>query len=576
MAATIKDRAPRSTPGLLKAGSYSIAAGDPERVGFAGLSANAIATLPAASTCDGRRVTVSNFSSAYKVTAGTTGSDYIGTSGNGVDTYVVAPSSSVTFFAVGGYGIWQVEATNSATPDVVPWTSAPILLLAAVSATVAPAASVTTSALPDVPYAGSVPYGALIVVCAYWNSSSVTAALTDTNGNTWTPVYGSPITDGTNQCQMWYTTNGVAAGFISPSATFTVTFSGAVTATLVASAYSGCSGVLDASGSSAAGSGAGVISKFITTTAPQDLVVGFSHGNTIVPNPNGLTLYNAGNVVKQIGISAVPNAAVGLGFSQAAGASIHLLAAFKGATQQIPDLPVAATPSNYSTIAQGSTLTALACTNGVVEITGNGNLSSLSLSPVQGGLGVTLLYTGTGSTRIFDFTGGTLFQTLLPGQSVTLECDGTTWKVTGQNNGVVTAGIMYPAIVAAVDGASAALAAAVTSTLLYAVPAGQGGMYEIAYTLICTQQPTTSGTLGGSGAGFQAIFTDIDTNASSTPVANPTATQAAKPAVGAQISDAIFVNAKAATNINCQIGYTSSGATPMHFAWHAKVKYLGP
>lgn len=560
----------------IKTANYTITTAD-TFVYFNG-SADLVATLPTAASFGASPVVIMNVSMTNVVRVECTGGDYIAAPGNGVYVYTLPPGQTCATFYPIVAGVWAVIAGNSATLDALQWANAPIQVLNSTTASCTAALSATTAAWPDVPTPGAAPFGALLVVCATWNSITATATLTDTSDNTWTPIFGSPINDGAQSCQMWYCINGVAPEFVSPAQQFTVTFNAAVTAFITATAFAGivATSPLDVSASAAAGSGDSLIGPTIIPTSSADLLVCFTFATQTItgtPGVPALATSSAPDVLLQVGRTQVSGLTVSLPVTFAASAgAVSLIAAFKGLTTNIP--VIGAVPGiNFSTIAQGNILTAPQCTDGFVEITGNSGGANLFLPPVQAGLGGTFLYTGTGSTRLFDFTGGTLFQTLAQNQSVTLECDGTTWKITGQSNGIPAVGALYPAIVAFADGVG--LGAAVTATTLYTVPAGQGGMYEMDYTLICTQQPTTSGTLGGA-TGVQTTFTDIDTNAPSTPVANPCGTQAAKPAVGAQISNANRVNAKAGSTISYLIGWTSSGATPLKYAYHVKLKYLGP
>ncbi len=122
---------------------------------------------------------------------------------------------------------------------------------------------------------------------------------------------------------------------------------------------------------------------------------------------------------------------------------------------------------------------------------------------------------------------------------------------------------------------------AITSTLLYAVPANGAGVYKACWVATVTRAATTSSTLGGA-AGFQLVYTDNDDSVVKTSAAagapsagvnqaysqtnqgNTTATQA---------SGCVTVFAKASTNINYTYGYTSSGATTMQFNLHIRLYY---
>lgn len=204
----------------------------------------------------------------------------------------------------------------------------------------------------------------------------------------------------------------------------------------------------------------------------------------------------------------------------------------------------------------------------------------------------------------------TLRSNLSPGESVTFfVSSGTAQFATGGNLGLALAASPYvvnagdsvtftrvdagtPAFIltgtsvtrggtAKVD--TTGLAANVGSTVLYTVPANQGGMYLISGYDVVTQQATTTSTLPN----IQIVWTDNDTNVASAAV-NLTPSSAggpANPAVGfnslnnvgaAGVGNIITVSAKAGSNINYQtVNYASTGATAMQYALHIKVQYLG-
>ena len=116
----------------------------------------------------------------------------------------------------------------------------------------------------------------------------------------------------------------------------------------------------------------------------------------------------------------------------------------------------------------------------------------------------------------------------------------------------------------------------VGSTLLYTVPAGQGGTYRISGYAVITQAATTSSTLPN----IQASWTDQDSSAAVSGFlagtnAGNNVGQSALSGGAVAVGQAIF-NAKAGTNISFQTNsYASSGATPMQYAIHVKLEYLG-
>jgi hypothetical protein len=98
------------------------------------------------------------------------------------------------------------------------------------------------------------------------------------------------------------------------------------------------------------------------------------------------------------------------------------------------------------------------------------------------------------------------------------------------------------------------------------------GLYMITIYLVVSQAASTSSTLPDS----RIIFTDQDSSAVITTAVTSSLTTNTT-STFAQAS--FFVNAKAATNIQFDIGqvnaYASVGGTPMQFAYRARAVYLG-
>lgn len=112
--------------------------------------------------------------------------------------------------------------------------------------------------------------------------------------------------------------------------------------------------------------------------------------------------------------------------------------------------------------------------------------------------------------------------------------------------------------------------AAVASTLLYTVPATQGGMYKITFYLKVTRAATTSSVLGG----LTITFTDATDSVSQSFVALGTnqagaagITNTGNTTTSALQGD-VIINAKAGTAVNFTIAYTSVGGTTMQFEAH--------
>lgn len=135
-------------------------------------------------------------------------------------------------------------------------------------------------------------------------------------------------------------------------------------------------------------------------------------------------------------------------------------------------------------------------------------------------------------------------------------------------NGIATVSNGIPGEIATVD--LTAQSAAIAATTIYAVPAGQGGMYRISWNADITTAGTSS-VLGGAG-GYQVLYTSPTDSVVKTTVSGNSVTSAAN-TTGTAVSGVMIVYAKASTNIQHQFGYTSTGTT-MVFQLHAKVEQL--
>jgi hypothetical protein len=76
-----------------------------------------------------------------------------------------------------------------------------------------------------VTYSVGITAGNLLVVCATWNSSSVTCYPTDTKSNIWIPMYPKQVINGSQSAQIWYAFNAIVGTTV-----VTFNFSGSVTA----------------------------------------------------------------------------------------------------------------------------------------------------------------------------------------------------------------------------------------------------------------------------------------------------------------------------------------------------------
>jgi hypothetical protein len=114
---------------------------------------------------------------------------------------------------------------------------------------------------------------------------------------------------------------------------------------------------------------------------------------------------------------------------------------------------------------------------------------------------------------------------------------------------------------------------------LYTVPPNAGGMYRVSCQMVITQVATTSSVLPNC----QVIWIDVDTslgeftNLTFTSTSN-TLGQVGLSASGANASpEPQIINAKAGSLIQwLTANYASVGATPMQYAVHIKLEYLGP
>jgi hypothetical protein len=117
-------------------------------------------------------------------------------------------------------------------------------------------------------------------------------------------------------------------------------------------------------------------------------------------------------------------------------------------------------------------------------------------------------------------------------------------------------------------------AAAVVATLLYAVPATQGGLYDIAFALKVTRGATTSSTLGA----LTISYTDANDSVVQSVIAlggtqaGAAASTNAGNATTSVLQGRVTVNAKAGTNITYAIAYASSGGTAMQYEAHLSVR----
>ncbi len=156
--------------------------------------------------------------------------------------------------------------------------------------------------------AGALTTGDLVVVAVAWGDQSSTAAVTDTRGNTYTPI-GSPVPyAGSRRVQLFYARNAIGG-----TATVTATFSAAVGNRWIAVAEFSGMDPISPLVTSAFGSSSGSSSSVpVNATAPGQLLV-------------GATVNGAGGIANVTGSSAhlldtAPGASMGDAFGTTAAA----------------------------------------------------------------------------------------------------------------------------------------------------------------------------------------------------------------------------------------------------------------
>ena len=185
---------------------------------------------------------------------------------------------------------------------------------------------------------------------------------------------------------------------------------------------------------------------------------------------------------------------------------------------------------------------------------------------------------------------GTVFNASVPGSPVTttgtlaptLKTQNANTALLGPTSGSAAAPTFRALAVA--DIPSLALAsinltgqsAAISSTLLYAVPAAQAGLYQISFTAKITTAASVSSKLGGTNS-FQVVYTDADDSVVVTSPAglfyNSSSATLTLNTTQAIENGVVVVNAAASSNINYSFDYTSVG-TAMVFSLHVKVVKL--
>ena len=238
------------------------------------------------------------------------------------------------------------------------------------------------------------------------------------------------------------------------------------------------------------------------------------------------------------------------------------------------------------TTAGGGGVTSLNGLNGILTID-----AGAGVSVAASGSDITISATTHGTVDSVAMTGdGTVFNASVPGSPVTttgtlaptLKTQNANTALLGPTSGSAAAPTFRALAVA--DIPSLALAsinltgqsAAISSTLLYAVPAAQAGLYQISFTAKITTAASVSSKLGGTNS-FQVVYTDADDSVVVTSPAglfyNSSSATLTLNTTQAIENGVVVVNAAASSNINYSFDYTSVG-TAMVFSLHVKVVKL--
>lgn len=234
------------------------------------------------------------------------------------------------------------------------------------------------------------------------------------------------------------------------------------------------------------------------------------------------------------------------------------------------------------TAAGGATLTYLnrsrisSPSDGVLLVSNNAQTSftrldlglATSSGPAFGVSGTTI------TTQLGDGTSGGIFAvsgTTNLGSSAQTAFNSSGLLTKYNNISTVSGG--QPAEYATVD--LTAQGAAIAATTLYAVPAAGAGVYRINWVASVTTVDGAASVLGGA-TGLQILYTDADDSVVKTSPRTVTAgvdTDATNTTATA-LSGCIVVSAKASTNIQYQMGYTSTTPGQMKFNLHLKLEAL--
>jgi hypothetical protein len=406
------------------------------------------------------------------------------------------------------------------------------------------------------------------------NNTSIT--ISDTNGNIWIPLY--TVADPGNTTQSAWYAQGVAAGANTITAHAIGGGGGVAQIEVTIAEYTGIktSSALDAF------SQAFNTSINITTVTPNDLVIfsaaGASGAGHSTQPPWTARFNNSFQIIQDQVVATAGTVINGVGANSpdVANGDPRALAAFKIS----PALLAAGFSAGWYTFIENiGTGTFTLQSGALIDNSG----ANVTIGPNQGLL---VVYDGTNwfTERGINFPNGTTGSGAVVLQNsptltgtVALPIATLSGKITNYNS-IATVSDGIPAEYATVD--LTAQVAAIAATTLYAVPINGQGMYRVSWVAKVTLPATTSSVLGGAN-GFQLVYTDNDDSAVVTTPAwwggsnnGAAPTSAAVNTTQGYISGCFIVNAKASTNIQYSIGYTSVGGTAMQYNLHIKLEAL--
>jgi hypothetical protein len=181
-------------------------------------------------------------------------------------------------------------------------------------------------------FSSNVVAGDLLIACVDVFGQAITG-ISDSQGNTWTAIPGTPIeqsTTGPRYTAMYYAVAG-SSGADTITVTFNQVSSGSSVIMLAAYTPSGGTAALDTSGTASTTSGASLTATTGSATYPQDLLVAFIDAFSGITTPCGYTQRqdvgpNSGRLMDSVATDdGVQSVTVTFGSANAAGL---ILAAF--------------------------------------------------------------------------------------------------------------------------------------------------------------------------------------------------------------------------------------------------------